>query len=78
MPTRWIRVRDTRTNAILPNLVPESFLQKFNYLRETPSSRKATVTEPTQPAEAVPVAEPFIPQANSGRTITEPAKPEKK
>lgn len=77
MPTRWVRVRDTRTNQILPNSVPESFLKKFNYLRELPSSRKAQVTEPVQPAEAVPVVEPFIP-ASSGQTITEPAKPEKK
>lgn len=80
MPTRWIRVQDTRTKEILPHSVPESFLLKFKYLRETPSSRKAAeVTEPVQPAAEVPeiITEPDVP-ANSGRTITEPAKPEKK
>lgn len=79
MPTRWIRVQNTRTGEILPNSVPESFLIKFKYLRETPSSRKAAeITEPVQPAANVPeITEPATP-ANSGRTITEPAKPEKK
>lgn len=78
MPTRWIRVQDTRTKEVLPNLVPAEFLDRFDYLKETPSSRKADVTEPVQPAAEVPITEPESPKANSGRTITEPAKPEKK
>lgn len=78
MPTRWIRVQDTRTGDILPNPVPSEFLDRFDFLKETPSSRKTDVTEPVQPSAEVPVTEPESPQANSGRPITEPAKPEKK
>lgn len=80
MATQWIRVRDTRTNDILPNPVPLAFLKKFEYLKEVPSSRKKServrLEEPIQPGEAVPITEP---QANTGHTtITEPAKPGKK
>lgn len=79
MPTRWIRVRDTRTDQILPNPVPVEFLDRFDYLVETPSSRAAReITEPVDPAAEVPITEPQRPKANSGQPITEPAKPEKK
>lgn len=81
MPAEWIRVRDTRTNDILPHSVPRSHLDRFDHLKEVPSSRKradrVVVTEPAQPAAGIPLQEPEAP-ANSGRTITEPAKPEKK
>lgn len=84
--TEWVRVRDTRTNQILPNRVPRAHLDIFDYLKEVPSSRKradrVTVTEPVQPAAGVPVTEPQTPakrgSATPATTIQEPAKPEKK
>lgn len=82
MATTWIRVRDTRTGLILPNQVPLSFLEKFDYLQETPQSRNArqakmaTLQEPIQPAQQTPetteITEPDVKStpAKSGRTTT--------
>lgn len=81
MPTQWIRVRDTRTNEILPNPVPAVFVEKFDYLKEVPSSRRRAdrvrLTEPVQPAAGVPIEEPLT-ETGHGKPITEPAKPGKK
>lgn len=83
MPADFIRVRDTRTDAILPHTVPRAHLKAFPHLREVPSSRARTepVTEPVQPAEGVPVTEPETPadrgKATPAKPIKEPAKPEK-
>lgn len=81
MPTQWIRVRDTRTNEILPNPVPAAFAEKFDYLKEVPSSRRRAdrvrLTEPVQPAAGVPIEEPLA-EIGHGKPITEPAKPGKK
>jgi hypothetical protein len=85
MANDWIRVRDTRTNEILPHTVPRAHLDSYDHLKEVPSSRKredcVTVTEPVQPAAGVPVTEPHTPadrgQATPATTIQEPAKPEK-
>ncbi|WP_341394066.1 hypothetical protein [Arthrobacter sp. G119Y2] len=85
MANDWIRVRDTRTNEILPHTVPRAHLDIYDHLKEVPSSRKradrVTVTEPVQPAAGVPVTEPHTPakrgQATPATTIQEPAKPEK-
>lgn len=85
MPADFIRVRDTRTDAILPHTVPRAHLESFPYLKEVPSSRKADrvrVTEPVQPAAGVPVTEPHQSPADRGpaapaKPIKEPAKPEK-
>lgn len=79
MPVKWIRVQDTRTKQILPNSVPETFLAKFAYLKEVPSSRHSgSQPDASQPAALVPIDEP----AESGKNtnlITEPApKPGKK
>lgn len=70
--TTWIRVRDTRTDSILPNPVPATFVDRFDYLAEVPSSRNARdITEPAQPGQntpdEVPITEPETPTAN-GRT----------
>lgn len=70
--TTWIRVRDTRTDSILPNPVPASFLDRFEYLSEVPSSRNTRdITEPTQPGQDIPdeviITEPETQTAN-GRT----------
>lgn len=73
MPTKWIRVRDNRTDDILPNLVPIAWLDKFEYLQEVPSSkaqRTVDVTEPVQPPQLTPdtvITEPK-PQTAAGRT----------
>lgn len=81
--TEWVRVRDTRTNEILPNLVPRLHLDLFDHLKEVPSARKKAdrviITEPAQPAAGVPVQEPET-SATGGKAspVTEPAKPEKK
>lgn len=52
--TEWVRVRDTRTDKILPHLVPRKHLATFDYLKEVPSSRRKAdrvqITEPVQPA----------------------------
>lgn len=80
MPTQWIRVRDTRTNEILPNPVPVAFLEKFDYLKEIPSSRagrREFLEEPVQPGAGVPITEPLT-GPGQDTTITEPAKPGKK
>lgn len=78
MPTQWIRVRDTRTDEILPNPVPVAFLEKFDYLKEVPSSRRRAdrvrLTEPVQPAAGVPSTT----EETSKSIITEPATPGKK
>lgn len=82
MPAKWIRVQDTRTKQILPNSVPDTFLAKFPYLKEVPSSRRAgSQPDASQSAVLVPqIDEP----AESGKnvnttTITEPVvKPGKK
>lgn len=81
MATDWIRVRDKTTNQILPNRVPRAHLGIYPNLKEVPSSRNRTVTEPAQPAAGVPVTEPHTPadrgQATPATTIQEPATPEK-
>lgn len=81
MPAEWIRVRDTRTDEILPNPVPAAFLDRFDYLREVPSSRRRAdrvrLEEPVQPAAGVPITEPLAAPGPKD-TITEPAKPGKK
>ena len=61
--TEWVRVSDTRTKQILPNLVPRKHLAMFDYLREVPSARRkadrVVLTEPVQPAALAPdVQEP--------------------
>ena len=83
MPAEWIRVRDTRTNEILPNRVPRAHLDHYPHLKEVPSSRARTehATEPAQPAAGVPITEPQTPAdrgpATPAKPIKEPAKPEK-
>lgn len=79
MPVKWIRVQDTRTKQILPNTVPVTFLEKFDYLKEVPSSRR-TGSQPdaSQTAALVPIEEP-VDLSSTKTTITEPArKPGKK
>lgn len=77
--TEWVRVRDTRTNDILPNLVPRVHLDLFDYLKEVPSARlkadRVPITEPVQPAQqALPVQEPKAPAARGKANIKEPAR----
>lgn len=81
--TEWVRVRDTRTDKILPNLVPRLHLDLVDYLKEVPSAHKkadrVVITEPVQPAAGVPVQEPETSAVGGKATpVTEPAKPEKK
>lgn len=56
--TEWVRVRDTNTNKILPNLVPRAFLDTFKYLKEVPSARlkadRVPIMEPVQPGALAP------------------------
>lgn len=75
MATTWIRVRDTRTDDILPNPVPLAWLDKFEYLQEVPSSkakRQVGVTEPVQPPQLTPdtvdITEPEKPTAAGRNT----------
>lgn len=68
MPQRFIRVRDTRTNQILLNAVPEAFLTAYPYLKEVPSSKARTAL----------VQEPVVPAIKDGDTPKKPAKPEQK
>ena len=73
MPAEFIRVRDTRTDQILPSPVPRKHLDYFPHLKEVPSSREGSqslVTEPVQPAAAAPVQEPETPAA--GGKVTTP------
>lgn len=76
--TEWVRVRDTNTDLILPNLVPRHFLEmdQFKYLKEVPSARlkadRVPITEPVQPAAQAPgtteVQEPKpVPKATATR-----------
>lgn len=86
--TEWVRVRDTNTDAILPNLVPRHFLEMddFKHLKEVPSARlkadRVPITEPVQPAALAPgttdVQEPEpTPKATASRGKAKPIQEEK-
>lgn len=74
MPDEFVRVRDTRTNEILPHSVPRAHLDIFGYLKEVPSEKRGTetvtVTEPVQPAQEAPVTEPAPKKAAPAKTTT--------
>lgn len=75
--TEWVRVRDTRTDKILPNLVPRKHLDIYDYLKEVPSARRkkdrVALTEPLQPGALAPgsttveVTEPATTKATASR-----------
>lgn len=76
----FIRVRDTRTNEILPDPVPENWLDIFDHLKEVPSSasERARVTGEGDLENLPPVrAEEPVNPKKAGTPVTEPAKPEK-
>lgn len=74
MPAEFVRVRDTRTNKILPHRVPRAHLGIFAHLKEVPSGKRksetTTVTEPVQPAMEAPVTEPATAEAAPAKTTT--------
>lgn len=76
----FIRVRDTRTKAILPHPVPRAHLKAFPHLKEVPSSvaRRERLEDTPKDSPAPRVEEPQAPTARgTSKHVTEPAKPEK-
>ena len=66
MADTFIRVRDTRTNEILPNEVPAAWLDIFPHLKELASSSQVTEPE-TAPTRDTIITEPATPEKRGNR-----------
>lgn len=77
MAAEFIRVRDIRTNEILPHAVPKAHLKYFDYLKEVPSSKAARANREEAEADLTVLVEEPAGRGPKGRTtsIKEPAKP---